>query len=345
MANPLINGRRRSWEVPLSERNFGAPSPSRVDNFTPETRITFSHPADLLGGETWISALNDWIDHVHTRETTQSVTVPFDGRVPPVVATSATTTGAFRPYFLPDEEFSPVKTLEEYIGHCANGGSNGHISMLAFSLMKIGLNPMSQSSSRIMVNASYGAGMERFHRHFPSDGRTFREAFSNASAINSACTLFCLLSHPRDNYPPSYVMDQFIRADFNHGCFTAGPKGLHVKLDAVTCMVMDGLLLFNGSLWKITPEMAIRGFIPKCMRISNDDMTWAFGKSISKGAIPPSLKEELRRQAEASVVNVQAGVAEDSAVLNEAQVTLPNGRTVTMRAPKKPSGPVNFVFD
>lgn len=229
-----------------------------------------------------------------------------------------------------------MKTLEEYIDHCANGGSNGHISMLAFSLMKIGLNPMSQSSSRIMVNASYGAGMERFHRHFPSDGRTFREAFSNASAINSACTLFCLLSHPRDSYPSSYVMDQFIRADFNHSCFTAGPKGLHVKLDAVTCMVMDGLLLFNGSLWKITPEMAIRGFIPKCMRINNEDMTWAFGKSISKGAIPPSMEEELRRQ---------AGVAEDSAVLNEAQVTLPSGRTVTMRAPKKPSGPVNFVFD
>ena len=81
------------------------------------------------------------------------------------------------------------------------------------------------------------------------------------------------------------------------------------------------------------------------MRINNEDMTWAFGKSISKGAIPPSMKEGLRRQAEASVANVQAGVAEDSTVLNEAQVTLPNGRTVTMRAPKKPSGPVNFVFD
>lgn len=419
-SNRLTTGRARSWEVPLSERNWGAGTPPRIpleESFdlgravqnslrgaTVEESFGLTRAVqEVLGGIDYARDYDGDFNHVNLRnlEDTRPFQrfvqenlngrVTFNGEVgtvadaaiagmhtpgrlgtgrvpvmpePPVrvtfngeigtVADVALTEGRQgivpfprwrevisnphveratpREHDIPfitqpsTEELSPAMTTEttptlaEFLSANATARTSrsSQLGLLYLGLRELGIGPICTGSERRHNTGT--PQVERNARYLSThvSPAEVSSLFLNDRAIGSAyCTM-----HLRDCSLP--LSERLVVVDYRlvANAFIDTIGGVKVQLSHLNCMVGDGILILGGKAWRFTSDQMLKGVIPRCNRVSPEDFKWLFDKRMDKSAVPPSRIE--------------------AAQVEEAEVTLPNGKKIKIKAPKPP---VNLVFE
>lgn len=101
--------------------------------------------------------------------------------------------------------------------------------------------------------------------------------------------------------------------------FRIVPQGVRIRMPLSGHYAARGLLVIAGRAWWYDRKDIHRGLIPKIKELPAEDVKWLFTQGV-KDLEPPSRKPDF----------------------NEADVKLPNGRTIKVRSPR--SGMTNMTF-
>lgn len=212
-------------------------------------------------------------------------------------------------------------TLAEFLSANATARTSrsSQLGLLYLGLRELGVGPICTGSERRHNTGT--PQVERNARYLSTHVSPAEVAslFLNDRAIGSA---YCTMHLRGDSSLP--LSERLVVVDYRlvTNAFIDTLGGVKVQLSHLNCMVGDGILILGGKAWRFTSDQMLKGVIPRCNRISQEDFKWLFDKRMDKSAVPPSRR--------------------DAAQVEEAEVTLPNGKKIKIKAPKPP---VNLVFE